>query len=93
MQVVHHGRKTRTRPTARVSLSPHQVDKDVAVAREHFGLSAPYSTMSPLVLHRGYTKQFLDGKVSYGCPAQPAAASGQALGVILLPKLPGLNVC
>lgn len=40
-----------------------QVDKDVAVAREHFGLSASYSAMSPLVLYKGYTKRFLDGKV------------------------------
>ncbi len=48
-----------------------QVDKDVAVAKEHFGLSASYSTMSPLVLHKGYTKRFLDGKVRR--PAQPAA--------------------
>ncbi|CAM9411832.1 unnamed protein product, partial [Hapterophycus canaliculatus] len=40
-----------------------QVDKDVAVAKQHFGLSAPYSAMSPLVLYKGYTKEFLDGKV------------------------------
>ena len=40
-----------------------QVDKDVAVAKEHFGLQAPYDAMSPLVLYKGYTKDFLDGKV------------------------------
>lgn len=40
-----------------------QVDKDVAVAKEHFGLLAPYDAMSPLVLHKGYTRDFLDGKV------------------------------
>lgn len=42
-----------------------QVDKDVAVAKEHFGLPAPYTAMSPLVLYDGYTKKFLDGKVQY----------------------------
>ncbi|CAM9750685.1 unnamed protein product [Ectocarpus sp. 4 AP-2014] len=39
------------------------VDKDVAVAKEYFGLSAPYNAMSPLVLYKGYTKDFLDGKM------------------------------
>lgn len=39
------------------------MDKDVAVAKEHFGLQAPYDAMSPLVLYKGYTKDFLDGKV------------------------------
>ncbi|CAM9799779.1 unnamed protein product, partial [Ectocarpus sp. 8 AP-2014] len=40
-----------------------KVDKDVAVAKEYFGLSAPYNAMSPLVLYKGYTKDFLDGKM------------------------------
>lgn len=40
-----------------------QADKDTAVAKEHFGLAAPYDAMSPLVLEKGYTKAFLDGKV------------------------------
>lgn len=35
----------------------------MAVAKEYFGLSAPYNAMSPLVLYKGYTKDFLDGKV------------------------------
>ncbi|CAN0134771.1 unnamed protein product [Pylaiella littoralis] len=39
------------------------VDKDVAVAKEHFGLSADYNAMSPLVLYKGYTKAFLNGKI------------------------------
>ena len=39
------------------------MDKDVAVAKEHFGLQAAYDAMSPLVLYKGYTKDFLDGKV------------------------------
>ncbi|CAM9323253.1 unnamed protein product [Laminaria digitata] len=40
-----------------------KVDKDVAVAKEHFGLQAPYDAMSPLVLYKGYTRDFLDGKI------------------------------
>lgn len=41
-----------------------EVDKDVAVAKEHFKLLADYNTMSPLVIHKEYTRQYLDGKVS-----------------------------
>lgn len=48
----------------------HQVDKDVAVAKERFGLSASYNAMSPLVLYQGYTRRFLDGKVREEKPAR-----------------------
>lgn len=40
-----------------------QVDKDVAVAKEHFGLGSSYNAMSPIVLHKDYTREYLDGKV------------------------------
>eukprot|EP00752_Nemacystus_decipiens_P004793 g4361.t1 len=40
-----------------------KVDKDVAVAKEHFGLPSSYNAMSPLVLYKGYTRSFLDGKI------------------------------
>ncbi|CAM9252172.1 unnamed protein product, partial [Sphacelaria rigidula] len=40
-----------------------KVDKDVAVAKEHFGLHSAYDAMSPIILHKGYTREFLDGKV------------------------------
>ncbi|KAG5176439.1 AAA domain-containing protein [Tribonema minus] len=40
-----------------------QVDKDVKVAREHWGLTCNYRDMSPLVLDKGYTRRYLDGQV------------------------------
>lgn len=40
-----------------------QVDKDVAVAKEHFGLRGSYNAMSPIIVHKDYTRQYLDGKV------------------------------
>lgn len=36
----------------------------MAVAKEHFKLLADYNTMSPLIIHKEYTRQYLDGKVS-----------------------------
>lgn len=35
----------------------------MAVAKEHFGLDTSYNAMSPVVLHKDYTRQYLDGKV------------------------------
>lgn len=40
-----------------------KVDKDVILFKEHFHLSAKYSTMSPVLLPSGTTRQFLDGKL------------------------------
>lgn len=40
------------------------VDKDVVVMREHFGLDhLDYRDMSPVVIPRGYTKDYLEGKI------------------------------
>lgn len=41
---------------------PLRVDKDVALAKEHFGIESDYLDMSPIVIERGATKDFLDGK-------------------------------
>mmetsp|Transcript_21323 Transcript_21323/g.48097 ORF Transcript_21323/g.48097 Transcript_21323/m.48097 type:complete len:383 (-) Transcript_21323:265-1413(-) len=41
-----------------------RVDKDVKLMKEYFGLEESYSVMSPLVLPRGYTKKFIDGKIT-----------------------------
>lgn len=41
-----------------------KVDKDVAVAKEHFGLTNSYNAMSPLILHKGYTREYLDDKIN-----------------------------
>lgn len=42
-----------------------RVDKDVTLMREHFGLShVDYRYMSPVIIPRGYTKDFIDGKIT-----------------------------
>ncbi|TMW59233.1 hypothetical protein Poli38472_007378 [Pythium oligandrum] len=42
-----------------------RVDKDVAVAKEIFHLTeCQYADMSPVVIPPGYTRQFLDGKIT-----------------------------
>jgi hypothetical protein len=40
-----------------------QVDKDVKLMRDYFGLEDDYADMSPMVLPSGYTKDFIDGKI------------------------------
>jgi len=42
-----------------------RVDKDVRLFREYFNMSScDYTDMSPVVIPSGYTKKFLDGKIS-----------------------------
>lgn len=40
-----------------------RADKDVVLIRKHFKLQEAYEDMSPVLLPRGFTKQFLDGEV------------------------------
>lgn len=40
------------------------VDKDVLLFRSHFSLSSSYADMSPVVFPPGFTRDYLDGKVS-----------------------------
>lgn len=40
------------------------VDKDVVLFKDHFGLKQDEATMSPVLFPRGFTRDFLDGKVS-----------------------------
>lgn len=40
------------------------VDKDVVLFKEHFNLPTRYEDMSPVIFPRGFTKSFLDGKVT-----------------------------
>lgn len=40
------------------------VDKDVRLFKEHFELSSSYEEMSPVLIPKGFTRQFLDGSVS-----------------------------
>ena len=39
------------------------VNKDCKLAKEFFGLSCEYEDMSPVLVPRGYTRDFIDGKV------------------------------
>lgn len=39
------------------------VDKDVLLFKTHFQLDAPAETMSPVLFPRGFTRDYLDGKV------------------------------
>ena len=41
-----------------------KVDKDVKLIREHFALNhLDYKDMSPVIIPRGYTKDYIDGKI------------------------------
>ncbi|MCH9610552.1 MAG: Phosphate acetyltransferase [Chlamydiales bacterium] len=40
------------------------VDKDVVLFKEHFSLPDKYSDMSPVIFPRGFTRDFLDGKIA-----------------------------
>jgi dethiobiotin synthetase len=43
-----------------------RVDKDVCLVREHFHLDhIDYEDMSPVIIPAGYTKQFVDGEISF----------------------------
>jgi hypothetical protein len=43
-----------------------RVDKDVVLVREHFQLNhIDYRHMSPVIIPAGYTKQFVDGEISF----------------------------
>ncbi|MCH9627199.1 MAG: Phosphate acetyltransferase [Chlamydiales bacterium] len=39
------------------------VDKDVVLFKEHFNLPTRYEDMSPVIFPRGFTREYLDGKV------------------------------
>lgn len=48
-----------------VSVEPHvKVDKDVVLFKRRFGLPAAWEDMSPVIIPAGYTRDFLDGKIS-----------------------------
>lgn len=40
-----------------------RVDKDILLFKERFNLTLPLEEMSPVLLPRGFTKSFLDGKI------------------------------
>lgn len=39
------------------------VDKDVVLFKEFFKLASPYKVMSPIIFPRGFTRDFIDGKI------------------------------
>ncbi len=43
-----------------------RVDKDVVLFKDQFKLSSSYETMSPVLFPSGFTRDFLDGKISSG---------------------------
>lgn len=40
------------------------VDKDVVLFKKHFPLEGSYRDMSPIIFTKGYTKDFIDGKIA-----------------------------
>lgn len=43
-----------------------RVDKDVCLIREHFNLEhIDYQHLSPVIIPKGYTKDYIDGKISF----------------------------
>ncbi|MBI3211294.1 MAG: AAA family ATPase [Simkania negevensis] len=48
-----------------IEVSPDlKVDKDVVLFKEHFGLKTDYAAMSPVLFSRGFTRDYLDGKIN-----------------------------
>jgi BioD-like phosphotransacetylase family protein len=44
--------------------SGQHVDKDVILFKDHFEIPTPYEMMSPVLFPQGFTRDFLDGKIS-----------------------------
>src|SRR5689334_1552277 len=42
-----------------------RVDKDVVLFKSHFKLKDPYEEMSPVLFPRGFTRDYLDGRVDH----------------------------
>mmetsp|Transcript_2240 Transcript_2240/g.3037 ORF Transcript_2240/g.3037 Transcript_2240/m.3037 type:complete len:383 (-) Transcript_2240:196-1344(-) len=47
-----------------VTVDGIRVDKDVQLMKEHFDLQCDYKDMSPVIIPKGYTKNYIDGKVT-----------------------------
>jgi dethiobiotin synthase len=59
--------------------SGHDVDKDAVLFKEYFDLPASYQEMSPVLCPAGFTRDYLDQKVSEQGLLQQVQASWQAL--------------
>jgi len=63
--VANTSNNTSTTTTADNTTTTIMVDKDTVVVKEHFGLDyLSYADMSPVVIPKGYTRDYLDGKIS-----------------------------
>lgn len=47
-----------------VNVDGISVDKDVYLFRELFNITSPWEDMSPVIIPKGFTKQYLDGEIS-----------------------------
>ncbi len=56
-----------------------RVDKDVLLFRSYFKLQDPYEQMSPVLLPRGFTRDYLDGKVSHADLVQKITSAYQSI--------------
>jgi len=54
-------------------------DKDVVLFKEHFHLKDPLHAMSPVLIPRGFTKQYLDGKIEIDSLTKEITTSFQAI--------------
>ena len=56
------------------------VDKDVVLFKSHFQLSDPIEEMSPVLFPRGFTRDYLDGKVDHHHLADKITQSFASIG-------------
>ncbi len=63
----------------RLSSEGTEVDKDVILFKDHFHLSSSYAAMSPVICPHGFTRDFLDHKVTEEKLLEKIAKSYQTL--------------
>ncbi|WP_420420935.1 phosphotransacetylase family protein [Simkania sp.] len=56
-----------------------RVDKDVLLFKDHFKLQDDYSLMSPVLFPRGFTRDYLDGKIEESSMQEKIATSFEAI--------------
>ncbi len=61
----HFGKVSYMKPIGQehVEVTGIKVDKDVLLFKDRFNIEADYSSMSPVLFPRGFTRDYLDGKV------------------------------
>jgi AAA domain len=57
-----------------------RVDKDVELIKEHFHLDhLDYESMSPIIIPDGYTKDYLDGKITFESQVKELESAMQSI--------------